>query len=496
MNNILPGRHIYFMPNKSIKKNFILNTILTGSNILFPLMTFPFLSRVLLADGNGKVDFATSVISYLIMFSALGIPTYGIRACSQVRDNKEKLSKIVIELFSINFIMTFFMYCIFIIMLFTIPKFYAEKDLLLICSCNLLLNSLGMHWLYSALEEYEYITLRSILFKGISLLAIFFLLKTPEDYKIYAVILVFATSGSNIVNFINAKKYIIFLKIKYNFKKHFKPIIYFFSTAVAISIYTHLDIVMLGFISGDAEVGYYSMAIKIRNALLTAAVSLGTVLLPRLAYWIEKKEYDKFKELIVKSFQFMFFITVGFCIYFIYETPQVIYIFAGKEYCPAIAATRWIIPTTFFAGLSNITGIQCLVPLGKENKLLISIICGAIVNFILNIIFISNYRSAGAAFATLIAEVMVLIIQCIYMRDFLKEIRLIRYNVITLVSGGIALVGTHLFLSGLNLNAVSHIFLSAVVFWMGYICILIVFKYELLFEAILRIKQFLIERGK
>ena len=189
------------MKKKSIKLNFVMNIILTMSSFIFPLITFPYVSRVLLPVGTGKVSMATSVITYFSMFAQLGIPTYGIRACAKVRDNREKLSKVAQELLIINIIMSMISYMVLIILLFYVPKFRCEKELYVILSFNIILTSIGMEWLYKALEQYTYITVRSVIFKFIALIFMFFLVHKQTDYVIYGGITIFAASASNIFKF-------------------------------------------------------------------------------------------------------------------------------------------------------------------------------------------------------------------------------------------------------------------------------------------------------
>lgn len=163
------------MKNTSIKLNFIMNAILTMSQFIFPLITFPYISRVLEPEGTGMVSFATSVVAYFCMFSQLGIPTYGIRACAKVRDDREELSRTVQELFLINLFMCVLVYVSFFISLFAVPRFAQNKILFLIISSSILFNAIGMEWLYKALEQYSYITIRSIIFKLIAVIAMFLL---------------------------------------------------------------------------------------------------------------------------------------------------------------------------------------------------------------------------------------------------------------------------------------------------------------------------------
>lgn len=464
---------------KSIKKNFMFNTLLTVTTTIIPLITFPYLSRTLLVESNGKVDFATSVINYFIMFASLGIPTYGIRACAKVRDNKEKLSKTVHELLVINIFMTCITYAVFLICLLCIPRFEQEIQLMLITSINLLLNCIGMNWLYSALEEYKYITIRSLLFKLVSVICIFLFIHNPNDYKIYAVILVFSTSGSNILNFVHSRKFVKYgYAGPYNISQHFKPILTFFATTAAISIYSNLDIVMVGFISGDAEVGYYTAALKIRTALATLAVSLGTVLLPRLSYLAQNDNLNLFKNILKKSFQFMFLMAVPIVIYFMFFAQPIIRLIAGSAYLNAVPPLRYLLLTVFFAGLSNVTGTQTMVPLGMETKQLISIIAGAVVDLLLNTIFIPQYGSTGAACATAITEVVVLFIQCIYIRKILLEIKVTKYIVKPLISAIISIILTVGIFYNLSISLWLEIFISGAFFCLIYGVVLLLTKEE------------------
>ena len=206
---------------KSLKINFIMNAILTMSSFIFPLITFPYVSRILLPEGTGKVTFATSVITYFAMIAQLGIPTYGIRACAKVRDNKEELSKTVHEIFLINLIMTIVAYVLVGISIIAVPRFYQDKTLFLIISLTIIFNTIGMEWLYKALEQYTYITIRSIIFKFVALIAMFALVHQKQDYVIYGGITILAASASNVFNFINVHKFITLKPFKnYDLKRH------------------------------------------------------------------------------------------------------------------------------------------------------------------------------------------------------------------------------------------------------------------------------------
>ena len=302
---------------KSLKVNFIMNALLTMSSFLFPLITFPYVSRVLLPVGTGRVSFANSVVTYFVMLSQLGIPTYGIRACAVVRDNKDKLKETVYELFIINIIMSVLAYIVFFITLFTIPRLRSDKILFLITSSLIFFNTIGVEWLYKALEQYTYIAVRSIIFKFIALLAMFVLVHDENDYIIYGAISIFAASASNVFNFIRLRKIIGRGKIKkLNLRKHLRPVLTFFIISCATTIYTNLDNVMLGFIKDDIEVGYYNAATKIKNILVSVVTSLGTVLLPRASYYVECEMWDEFYRLSRKAIKFVLLIGTSMMVYF------------------------------------------------------------------------------------------------------------------------------------------------------------------------------------
>ncbi len=397
---------------KSIKLNFIMNAILTMSNFIFPLITFPYVSRILLPVGTGKVSFATSLISYFSMFAQLGIPTYGVRACAKVRDDREALTRTAHELLFINLIMSAISYVALTIALITVPRLREDRLLYIIVSMTILLTSIGMEWLYKALEQYTYITIRSVIFKLIALIAMFLLIHQESDYVIYGGISIFAASVSNIFNFINVHRYIDMKPVgHYNLRQHIKPIMVFFGMSVATTIYTHMDTVMLGFMTTDEDVGYYNAATRIKSILVSIVTSLGTVLLPRASYYVEHKLMDDFKRITHKALDFVFLLASPLMLYFMLYATQGIYFLSGYAYTGSIVPMQIIMPTLLFIGLTNILGIQILVPLGREMMVLYSEIAGAVVNIIVNVMLIPRMASSGAAIGTVAAEFTVLVVQ-------------------------------------------------------------------------------------
>lgn len=467
---------------KSLKKNFCMNAILTMSQFIFPLITFPYVSRILLAEGTGKVSFATSIISYFAMFAQLGIPTYGIRACAQVRNDKKKLSKTTQEIFIINIIMSILAYIVFFIAVCNVPRLKDEKILLIIVSSTIFFNAIGMEWLYKALEQYTYITIRSVIFKFIALMAMFLLINQQSDYIIYGAISIFASSASNIFNFVNVHKYISLRPVgKYNFKQHLKAVSVFFALSCAATIYVNLDTVMLGFMKTNADVGYYNAAVKIKTILVSIVTSLGTVLLPRASYYVEHGLKEDFYRITQKAINFVFLVATPLMLYFVFFAKEGIFFLSGNNYSGAIVPMQIIMPTLLFIGLTNSMGMQILVPLGKENIVLYSEIVGAIVDLVINYILIPKYASAGAAIGTLVAEIAVWIVQYIYLRKQIKDAyKNVRYGILILALflGSIVSLWVKSVFSG----SFIVLLISAILFFGVYFIILTIAKEPLIYK--------------
>ena len=469
---------------QSLKKNFIMNAILAVSSFLFPLITFPYVSRVLLPEGTGKVSFATSLISYFSMFAQLGIPTYGIRACARVRDNREELTRTAHELLMINLIMNVISYAALIMALLYVPRLQGDRTLYVIVSFTIILTSIGMEWLYVALEQYTYIAMRSVSFKLIALILTFLLVHTKSDYVIYGVLSVFAAGASNVLNLLNIHKYIDLKPVgHYNLRRHLQPVWIFFSMAFATTIYTNLDVVMLGFMTSDTEVGYYRTGVRIKEILVSLVTSLGTVLLPRSSYYIEHGEMNEFHRISRKALHFVILAAVPMSVYFILFAKQGIYFLSGPAYTGAIVPMQIIMPTLLLIGITNILGIQMLIPLGKEKIVLYSVLAGAVTDVILNTVLIPQYASAGAAMGTLAAEIVVLIVQFCALKETvictLKDMQLIKLW-FAVTCGSLL----SCFLIKAELSNFITLVISAFIYYGTYLILLIIMKEPLIIEML------------
>ena len=474
---------------RSVKYNFLMNIVLTASTFIFPFLTFPYISRILLPYGVGKVNFVTSVVSYFLMFSMLGIPTYGVRACARVRDDKKELTKVVHEILIINLLMGILAYIIYFWALWKVPRFRSDFSLFCVSSASIFFNIIGVEWLYKGLEQYSYITVRSIVFKIISVCLMFLYVKDQTDYVIYGAISVFAAVGSNILNFINLREFIYLHPVgRYHFRRHLRAILFFFLMSVATTIYTNLDVVMLGFMKDDMAVGYYSTAVKIKNILVSFVTALSTVLLPRVSYYIEHGMKEQFVQTGRKALNFVILMAFPLTVYFALFADESILLLSGDAFQGSVVPMIIIMPTVLFIGVTNILGIQILVPLGKENMVFYSVLAGAIVDLAINAVCIPGMAASGAALGTVIAECIVLIIQIVMLKDWIGELsRSLKYAKIFLAVSG-AIAGSF-WLKLVKLPCFISLCISAVVFFGIYGSALLIMKEPFVYEMTEQLKN-------
>ena len=390
---------------KSLVQNSIFNIIKTFSSIVFPVVTFAYASRILGDTGIGQVNFTKSIISYFTMIAMLGMTYYGTREGAKLRDNPERFSRFAQEMLIINGCTTAFAYVLLIVSVLTIPKLRGYEPLVLVNSLAILLQGIGMEWMYQAVEEYRYIALRSVLFQGISFAALFLFVRKPNDVVPYAVIQLLSSSGSYVLNFVNARKYIQFRRFDhYELRKHIKPLLWLFAMAVSIELYTVLDSTMLGFLQGDAAVGRYTAAVKVNKMMNTLITAAGAVMIPRFSYYIHNKEHDKVKALVASVYNFVFMLSIPIAVGLFLFSDEIILLFSGEGFASAGFTMRLLTPIVIIIPFSIVANLQIFVPMEKEKLILQSTLAGAVTNFTFNMLLIPRFAENGAAAATVLAE--------------------------------------------------------------------------------------------
>ena len=407
-------KHKMYSTKKSLIINAIFNFIKTFFTIVFPIITFAYASRVLGVEGIGKVSFAKSFSMYFSMIAMLGVNYYGTREAAKVRNNKDKLDEFASELIIINLISTIFSCVLLTIVTCLFDSLYDYRQLLLIFGISVALSGMGLEWLYQALEEYRYIAIRSIIFQAMAIVLMLVLVKANTDVEEYALICVFASSGSYVFNLVRARKLVNISAVSVkNIKRHMKPIFLLFAMAVSIELYTVLDSTMLGFICGDMVVGLYTSAIKVNKMVNTLITSLGVVMIPRLSYCLSHNEIDLAKKYMIKVYRVVFMLSIPASVGLACLSNQIIRIFSGESFSSASYTMRLLTPIVIIIPFSIVTNLQIFIPMMKEKYILISTCSGAVTNIILNVILIPRFAENGAAISTIIAELVVSII-CVF----------------------------------------------------------------------------------
>lgn len=440
----------------------------TICQVIFPLITFPYISRVLHVENIGIYNFCQSVISYFTLAAGLGINTYAVREGAKYRENKTKMSEFASEVYSINIISTIFSYAILIVGIVFIPGLREVKSVLIALSISIIFTTIGCEWVFQIYEDFAYITIRSIIFQCISLILMFCFVRSSSDLIAYAVISSISIGGSNIINAFSRRKY---CKIKLVFNRRMAqrliPILILFANSVATTIYINSDSIMLKILSTNVATGLYYVSTKIYTIVKSLIAALIVVSIPRLSAFLGKREIANFNILANQIINALIVLVVPAMVGIFSLSKNIILIISGKEYIVANASLKILSIALFFSIFSWFYTSCVLIPFKQEKKVLIATINAAIVNIGLNFILIPKFDQNAAAFTTLIAELISMIICCSCGHKFFK-IKLSLKDSLSVVLGcvGIALICliSDKYINSLLSSTIIAIFGSAVVY--------------------------------
>ncbi|MBD0284772.1 MAG: flippase [Flavisolibacter sp.] len=394
---------------RSLKQNFIYNFLLTASNLLFPLITFPYAARVLGPEGIGTANFVQNFCQYFILIAALGIPMYGNREVAKLRDNLNERSKVFYEIISLKVITTLIVLIPYFFIVHFVDKFAPYKILYYWGAVYILIDILSFEWFFKGLENFRYITLRSLVVKVASIISLFLFVKSKSDLTIYFLIIVVTPLINGLINVRFASRFLQF-KFRFkelNLKRHMVPLLLIFGYYLGLSIYTMLDTVMIGFIATNIAVGYYVSAMKLNRIALMVNASLGEVLVPRLTNEVANKNFDEVKRLLHQSLNFVFTFTIPMMAGIYILAPEIVLLFSGVEFLPSIPTMRILCALILIVGIANVFVTQVLIPLSKDKILLLLSILGGVISIILNFILIPFLEEKGAAITIIITEAII-----------------------------------------------------------------------------------------
>ncbi|WP_158828334.1 flippase [Mucilaginibacter lacusdianchii] len=388
----------------SLRKNYFYNLILTIFNILFPILSFPYASRVLGPLGIGKFQFITSFAQYFILIASLGIPTYGTREIAKYKGKAEKQSVVFSELLSISFIMSVLLTVIYLVTVISFNYFSYDKHLYLIASISILVGFTSIDWLYVGLEEFKMIAVRSVIIKLVSLILLYTLVKSHDDLEMYLYISIFSAVANNAYNLYTVRKKVKITFSNLELRKHTRPLLLIFSLSLAVSMYTLLDVVLLGFLSNARYVGLYSAAVKLTKIVIPFITSVGTVTMPQISHQFAEGNLDQVKSVLDKSLHFILFFAIPSFAGLILLAPECIVMFSGAKFLEGTISMQILALLPIAIGLGYFWGIQILIPAGKDKEMVYSVVGGMLIAVTLNFVLVPRLKDVGASIANVVTE--------------------------------------------------------------------------------------------
>ena len=419
---------------ENIKTNYIFQSGYQILIALLPLITSPYLARVIGAEGIGIYSYTFAIANYFVIFAKLGIHNYGNRCIASVRDNPNQLNQTFADLYSLHFIISVISILLYIIFIIFFGNSY--RLIFIIQGFYLLAQLLDINWFFFGLEKFKITVTRNSIIKLLTVLAIFIFVKDKNDLSKYVFILAFGTALSESVIWAFVKRYIGFVKpnIK-SYKKHIGPMFLFFIPSIAVSVYKMMDKIMLGVMNTTSVVGLYENSEKIISICLGFITALGTVMLPRMTNLVANGKEDESKLLIEKSSKFILLLSYSMMFGIIGVSNIFPVVFWGKEFVDCNYLLIGLAVTLPLTAIANVIRTQYLMPHHKDKEFVLSVCMGAIVNIAFNVVLIPKYAAIGAVISTIIAELIVCIVQLWGARTAVSSTRYILWSIPYFVFG-------------------------------------------------------------
>jgi len=405
--------------SKILKVNAVLNVIRQLASIAFPMITFPYVTRILGVTNYGRYNFTASIITYISLIAGLGISNYAIREGSRLRDDKKNFDVFINEIVSLNAIAMLVAYLVLLIIVVIYRSTEAYSLLLLIQGISVFFSVVGCEWLNVIYEDYRFITFRYLIFQTLSVLLTFIFVKSSGDLYKYALISQFVPVFANLSNILHFyKRWDI--RIKPVFRRqifsHLKYVLILFANAVSMLIYVNSDMTIIGIFNGDYEVGIYSVAVKVYTIVKQLLNALLVVAIPRMARLTvtsDKKKIDGQLNALLKGLLvFLIPTIVGvFCL-----GEQFITIVSGPDYVSGTAALKVLAITLLFSTGVCFYSNLVLIPNNMEKHILKATIISAVINIVLNLLLIPRFGYIVAAYTTLLSEAFSVIYMLIVVR--------------------------------------------------------------------------------
>jgi O-antigen/teichoic acid export membrane protein len=392
------------MSQPSIKKNFAYKSVLTLSTYLINFITFPYVARMLGVERIGLVNFVDNTVNYFLLFATMGVGLLGVREIAAVKEDKKRRDQVYSSMLALNLLFTLVSLGIYLLCISTIPKLCQYDELFYIGTAKILFTVFLVEWFFTGVENFRYITLRSILIKVLYIISVFLFVRDTSDYRLYFILTVGVVVLNALINQLYIRK---FVRVRWNNIQLFK----YLKQNVTLGIYTLMtsmyltfNVMYLGLVSNNTEVGYYTTAFKLYSVILGFFTAFTNVMLPRMSSLLANGEKDRFQELVNRSFSVMATCCIPLILCSMIMAPQIVYILSGPGYEGAILPMRIIMPAAFAVGVAQVLAIQVLMPMKKDKVLLIASIIGAVVSLLINLLVVPSVKSVGSAVVLLCSE--------------------------------------------------------------------------------------------
>lgn len=470
-------------------KNFFYTLLLSIVNILFPILSFPYASRILGPLGIGKVQFIISLAQYFALFAALGIPIYGITQAAKHKDDPKKLAIVFVELTGIFFIASVVLFTAYLAMVYTFPYFANNRILYFYASTLILLSFCYTDWFYAGIEKFKIITIRSVIVKILALVLLYLFVRTEADFGKYLFIIVFSILGNQLFSFLMIFRNTNFHFADIDFKKHLKPLFYIFGATLASSIYTVLDTVLLGFIADHRAVGLYTAAVKLVKLTIPFVTVMGVILIPSISNNFSKRNLTEVKQLLIYSFHFLIIVSIPVCTGMAILAPEFINAFSGSQFSEAALSMQILSFLPLLIGLGHFFSYQILIPSGRNKEIFYSMLIGVFMSLIQNFILVPFFQEKGASVANVVTELVVTLTYFYFIKkhfDFSFDWKILFQSIIAVLP----FIPIILLVRQANLTAMITLFISIMGCAFTYLAVhLLIFKNNFIYDFIKPIKN-------
>ena len=402
------------MSQTSIKKNFAYKSILTLSTYLINFITFPYVSRILGVERIGLVNFVDNTVNYFLLFATMGINILGVREIAAVKENPSERDKVFSRLLGMNLVFTLATLMVYLMCIAAVPQLRQYEGLFYIGTAKIIFTAFLVEWFFTGIEHFRYITLRSIAVKVVYVIAVFICIRSLDDYKLYFVLTVIVVVINAVVNIAYVRR---FVAVRYEdmwkkgfYRKNLMLGVY----SIMTSMYLTFNVMFLGFVSSNTEVGYYTTAFKLYSVILGFFSAFTNVMLPRMSALLSSGERASFQRLVDKSFHTMSLFSIPMIACCMILARELVYVLSGTGYEGAVLPMRIIMPAVLFVGMAQVLAVQVLTPMKQDRVLLVASIVGAVVGLVLNVSLAPFLHSLGTATVLLCSEFAVTVTYIVY----------------------------------------------------------------------------------